>query len=156
MKIESSNVRMNAEHSSYTHTESHSLSVIMRSDEAATLEFSDESKSLVEQMKERQQEQKRQMREQVQERNKQNAKNLAMVMAEAEKSGNKEVPTVQSEEDVQIETLKKILEMLKRMQNRRLGLKDNMPAVDKLEKRISDRKASASQGIAFSGFLLVY
>ena len=151
MKIESSNVRMNAEHSSYTHTESHSLSVIMRSDEAATLEFSDESKSLVEQMKERQQEQKRQMREQVQERNKQNAKNLAMVMAEAEKSGNKEVPTVQSEEDVQIETLKKILEMLKRMQNRRLGLKDNMPAVDKLEKRISDRKASASQGIAFSG-----
>ncbi|MBR6642635.1 MAG: hypothetical protein IKL28_03125 [Lachnospiraceae bacterium] len=151
MKIENSNVMMRSEHSSYTHTESSSLSVIMRSDEAATLEFSDESKSLVEQMKERQQEQKRQTREQVQERNKQNAKNLAMAMAETEKSRNKEVPVVQSEEDVQIETLKKILEMLKRMQNRRLGRKDTMPVVDKLEKRISEMKASASQGIAFSG-----
>ena len=151
MKIENSNVMMRSEHSSYTHTESSSLSVIMRSDEAATLEFSDESKSLVEQMKERQQEQKRQTRDQVQERNKQNAKNLAMAMAETEKSRNKEVPVVQSEEDVQIETLKKILEMLKRMQNRRLGRKDTMPVVDKLEKRISEMKASASQGIAFSG-----
>jgi len=151
MKIENSNVMMRSEHSSYTHTESRSMSVIMRSDEAATLEFSDESKSLVEQMKERQQEQKRQTREQVQERNKQNAKNLAMAMAETEKSRNKEVPVVQSEEDVQIETLKKILEMLKRMQNRRLGRKDTMPVVDKLEKRISEMKASASQGIAFSG-----
>jgi len=151
MKIENSNVTMRSEHSSYTHTESHSLSVIMRADEAATLEFSDESKSLVEQMKERQEEQKRQTREQVQERNKQNAKNLAMAMAEAEKSRSKEIPTVQSEEDVQIETLKKILEMLKRMQNRRLGRKDTMHVVDKMEKRIADMQASASQGMAFSG-----
>ena len=52
MKIENSHVTMNSERFSYTHTESSSLSVIMRSDEAATLEFSDESKSLVEQMKE--------------------------------------------------------------------------------------------------------
>ena len=51
MKIENSNVMMKSEHSSYTHTESHSMSVIMRSDEEATLEFSDESKSFVEQMK---------------------------------------------------------------------------------------------------------
>ncbi len=151
MKIENSNVMMKSEHKSYTHTESHSMSVIMRSDEAATLEFSDEAGSFVEQMKERQQEQKRQTREQVQERNKQNAKNLAMAMTEAEKSKSKDFPTVQSEEDVQIETLKKILEMLKRMQNRRLGRKDTKQVVDKLEKRIYEMKASASQGIAFSG-----
>ena len=151
MKIENSNVMMRSEHSSYTHTESTSMSVIMRSDEAATLEFSEESKSFVEQMKERQQEQKRQAKEQVQEQNKKNAQNLALAMAEAEKAKNKEAPVVQSEEDVQIETLKKILEMLKRMQNRRLGRKDTMPAVDKLEKRISEMKSSASQGIAFSG-----
>ena len=151
MKIENSNVVMRSEHSSYVHTESHSMSVIMRADEAATLEFSDEAGSLVEQMKERQEQQKRQTREQVQERNKQNAKNLAMAMSEAEKSKSKDFPTVQSEEDVQIETLKKILEMLKRMQNRRLGRKDTKQVVDKLEKRIYEMKASASQGIAFSG-----
>lgn len=155
MKIESSNVMMRSEHSSYTHTESSSMSVIMRSDEAATLEFSDESKSLVEQMKERQQEQKRQTREQVQERNKQNAKNLAMAMAEAEKSRNENVPTVRSEEDIQIETLKKILAMLKRMQNRRLGLKDASGMVDKVEQRIEALKAnmSGSQSMAISSGL---
>jgi len=142
MKIENSNVMMKSEHKSYTHTESHSMSVIMRSDEAATLEFSEEAGNYVEQMKERQEEQKRQTREQVQERNKQNAKNLAMAMAEAEKSRNKEVPTVQSEEDVQIETLKKILEMLKRMQNRRLGLKDAGCMADKIEKRIDAMEAN--------------
>ena len=142
MKIENSNVMMRSEHSSYTHTESSSMSVIMRADEAATLEFSDESKSFVEQMKEREQEQKRQTREQVQERNKQNAKNLAMAMAEAEKAKSKEVPTVQSEEDIQIETLKKILAMLKRMQNRRLGLKDAGCMADKIEKRIDAMEAN--------------
>ena len=41
--------------------------------------------------------------------------------------------------------------MLKRMQNRRLGRKDTKQVVDKLEKRIYEMKASASQGIAFSG-----
>ena len=153
MKIENSNVMMRSEHSSYTHTESASMSVIMRSDEAATLEFSDESKSFVEQMKERQQEQKRQTREQTQERNKQNVKNLAMAMAEAEKSKNKEVPTVRSEEDIQIETLKKILAMLKKMQNRRLGLKDAAVMTDKIEQRIKTLQASnmsGSQGMAIS------
>lgn len=155
MKIENSNVMMRSEHTSYTHTESTSLSVIMRSDEAATLEFSDESKSFVEQMKEREQEQKRQTREQVQERNKQNAKNLAMAMAEAEKAKSKEVPTVQSEEDIQIETLKKILAMLKRMQNRRLGLKDAGCMIDKIEKRIdameANKAATGGISLGFAG-----
>lgn len=151
MKIENSNVTMRSERSSYTHTESHSMSVIMRADEAATLEFSDEAGSLVEQMKDYQEGKKQQLREQVQERNKKNANNLAMAMAEAEKSRSKEFPTVQSEEDIQIETLKKILEMLKRMQNRRLGRKDTMHVVDKMEKKISDMQASASKDIAFSG-----
>ena len=155
MKIENSNVMMRSEHTSYTHTESTSMSVIMRSDEAATLEFSDESKSFVEQMKEREQEQKRQTREQVQERNKQNAKNLAMAMAEAEKAKSKEVPTVQSEEDIQIETLKKILAMLKRMQNRRLGLKDAGCMADKIEKRIdaleANKAATGGISLGFAG-----
>ena len=153
MKIENSNVMMRSEHKSYTHTESHSMSVIMRSDEAATLEFSDESKNMVEQMKDYQEEKKQQLREQVQERNKKNAKNLAMAMAETEKAKNNNVPTVRSEEDVQIETLKKILEMLKRMQNRRLGLKDTVGMADKVEKRIEALEANkASMGGASLGF----
>lgn len=150
MKIENSNVMMKSEHSSYTHTESHSMSVIMRSDEAATLEFSDEAGSYVEQMKEKQQEAKNALREQVQERNKQNAKNLAMAMAETEKAKNKNVPTVQSAEDIQIETLKKILEMLKRMQNRRLGLKNAGCMADKIEKRIDAMEASKASAGGFS------
>ncbi len=150
MKIENSNVMMRSEHSSYTHTESTSMSVIMRSDEAATLEFSDESKSYVEQMKEKQQEAKNALREQVQERNKQNAKNLAMAMAEAEKAKSKEVPTVRSEEDIQIETLKKILEMLKRMQNRRLGLKDTAGMTEKVEQRIKALEANQASAGGFS------
>lgn len=153
MKIENSNVMMKSEHKSYTHTESHSMSVIMRSDEAATLEFSDEAGSLVEQMKEKQEEKKRQLREQVQEQNKKNANNLALAMAEAEKAKSKEVPTVRSEEDIQIETLKKILEMLKRMQNRRLGLKDAGCMADKIEKRIDAMEANkAVMGGASLGF----
>ena len=150
MKIENSNVMMKSEHKSYTHTESQSMSVIMRSDEAATLEFSDESKSYVEQMKEKQQEAKNALREQVQERNKKNAKNLAMAMAETEKAKNNNVPTVQSEEDIQIETLKKILEMLRKMQSRRLGLKDSTGMADKIEKRIDAMEANKAATGEFS------
>ena len=150
MKIENSNIMMKSEHSSYTHTESHSMSVIMRSDEAATLEFSDEAGNYVEQMKEKQQEAKNALREQVQERNKQNAKNLSMAMAETEKAKNNNVPTVQSEEDIQIETLKKILEMLRKMQSRRLGLKDTTGMADKIEKRIDAMEASKAATGGFS------
>ena len=155
MKIENSTVMMHSEHSSYTHTESTSMSVIMRSDEAATLEFSDESKSLVEQMKEKQQEKKKQAKEQAQERSKQNVKNLAMAMAEAEKSRNKEIPTVRSEEDIQIETLKKILEMLRKMQSKRLGLKGADGMAEKVEQRIKALEAnmSGSQSMAISSGL---
>jgi len=155
MKIENSTVMMHSEHSSYTHTESTSMSVIMRSDEAATLEFSDESKSLVEQMKEKQQEQKRQEKEQAQERSKQSVKNLAMAMAEAEKTRNKEVPTVRSEEDIQIETLKKILAMLRKMQSKRLGLKGGDGMVEKVEQRIKALEAnrSGSQSMAIGSGL---
>ncbi len=159
MKIENSNVMMKSERSYYTHLEASSESLIVRSDQAATLEFSDESKSLVEQMRDYKDEQKRQTREQAKEREKQSVKNLAMAMAEAEKAKKKEVPVVHSEEDVQIETLKKILEMLKRMQNMRLGRKDTAAMTEKVEKRMADIKAgmsgsrslSVSSGINLSG-----
>ena len=151
MKIENSTVMMRSEHSSYNHTESSSLSVIMRADEAATLEFSDEAGSLVEQMKERQEEQKRQTKEQAQERGKQNVKSLMLAMEEANKAKQAQVPTVKCEEDIQLETLRKILEMLRKMQNKRLGLKDTTGMAEKVEQRIKALEANrtSSGGIAF-------
>ena len=151
MKIESSNVAMKSERSFYTHTDSSSLSVIMRADEAATLEFSDESKSMVEQMKEKQEEQRRQTKEQAKEREKQSVKNMMLAMEEAKKAKQAEAPTVQSEEDIQLETLRKILEMLRKMQNKRLGLKDTEGMAEKVEQKIKALEAGkgSSQGISF-------
>lgn len=152
MKIESSTVAMKSERSYYTHLEAHSESMVMRSDQAATLEFSDEFKSLVEQMKDYKEEQKRQSRENAKKQQEQNVKNLAMAMAEAEKAKQNEPVTVQSEEDIQIETLKKILEMLKRMQNRRLGLKDAELMTEKIERRItSAQKLSVAESFNMAG-----
>ena len=151
MKIENSNVMMKSERSYYTHTDSSSMSVIMRSDEAATLEFSEESKSMVEQMKERQEEQKRQAKEQAKEREKQSVKSMMLAMEEAKKAKQTEIPTVQCEEDIQLETLRKILEMLRKMQNRRLGLKDTKGMAEKVEQRIKALEAgkASSQSISF-------
>ena len=149
MKIDSSTVTMKSERSYYSHLEMHSESMVLKSDQAATLEFSDESKSLVEQMRDYKEEQKKQSKENAAKREQQSVKNLAMAMAEAEKTKQKEPVTVQSEEDIQIETLKKILEMLKKMQNRRLGRKDTEHVVQKLEKRLADIKASAG-GASFT------
>lgn len=154
MKIESSNVMMKSERSFYNHTDSSSLSVIMRADEAATLEFSEESKSMVEQMKEKQEEQRRQTKEQAKEREKQSVKNMMLAMEEANKAKQKEAPVVQCEEDIQLETLRKILEMLRKMQNRRLGLKDTEGMAEKVEQRIKALEAdkSSSAGISFGAF----
>ena len=151
MKIENSNVMMKSERSFYSHTESSSMSVIMKSDEAATLEFSDESKSMVEQMKEHQEKQRRQAEKQAEERGKQSVKNRMLAMEEAGKAKQKEIPTVRCEEDIQLETLRKILEMLRKMQNKRLGRKDTDCMAEKIEQRISELKAgmSSSQSISF-------
>ena len=102
-------------------------------------------------MKEHQEEKKQQAKEQAKEREKQGMKGLAMAMAEAEKARKTEVPTVQSEEDIPLETLRKILEMLRKMQNKRLGLKDTAGMAEKVEQRIEALKASkaSSKSISF-------
>ena len=155
MKVENSNVMMKSEYSFYSHVESSSMSVIMKSDEAATLEFSDESKSMVEQMKERQEEQRRQTEQQAKERGKQSVKGLMLAMEEAKKAKQTEIPTVQTEEDIQLETLRKILEMLRKMQNKRLGLKDTEHMAEKVEQRMAAIKAgmSSSQSLSVSSGL---
>lgn len=151
MKIENSNVMMKSERSYYTHTSSSSMSVLMRADEAATLEFSDEAGSLVEQMKDYQEGKKQQTREQAQEREKQSVKNMMTAMEEANKAKQAQIPTVKSEEDIQLETLRKILVMLRKMQNKRLGLKDTDGMIEKIEQRIKVLEAGEESlgGIAF-------
>lgn len=151
MKIESSNVMMKSERSSYTHLEAHTAQMLVSSEKAATLEFSEESKSYVEQLKDYKEGQKRKEKEQLEEQEKQNVKNLATAMAEAEKTRSQEVPTVQSKEDIQLETLKRILSMLRKMQNRHLGLKDTMEVAAGVEQKIAELKKStaSSQSLTF-------
>lgn len=146
MKIESSSVIMQSEHSLYTHLEAHSEEMVVTSDKAATLEFSEQSKSLVEQMKDYKEEQKRQAKEQ----QKQNRKNLENAIAQAEKTGKQQIKTVQTEEDIQLETLRKILEMLRKMRNKRLGIKENVHMAEKIEQKIADLKANRSEGISMA------
>lgn len=151
MKIESSNVRMKSDRSYYSHLEAHTEQVLLTSDKAATLEFSDESKSYVEQLKDYKEEQERQQKQQLKEQEKQNVNNLATAMAEAEKTRSQEGPTVQSKEDIQLETLKRILEMLKKMQNRRLGIKDTITMAAGVEQKIAELKKStaSAQSLTF-------
>lgn len=144
MKIESSNVMMKSDRSYYSHLEAHTEQVLLTSDKAATLEFSDESKSYVEQLKDYKEEQERQQKQQLKEQEKQNVKNLATAMAEAEKTRSQETPTVQSKEDIQLETLKRILAMLRKMQNHRLGLKGTVDAAADVEQKMAELKKSTA------------
>ncbi|MBO5354343.1 MAG: hypothetical protein J6A77_13715 [Lachnospiraceae bacterium] len=155
MKIENSNVMMKSERSFYSHVESHTEELVLRSDQAATLEFSDESKTLVEQMKEYKEEQKRRSRQQAAEQEKQNVKDLALAMAEAEKSRKKDGVDVKTPEDIKLETLKRVLEMIRKMQNKRLGLKDTAQMAEKVEQRMAELKSSmsSSQSLSFAGTL---
>ncbi len=153
MKIENSNVTMKSERSYYTHLESHREELVLRSDKAATLEFSDESKTLVEQMKEYKEEQKRKSRQQAAEQEKKNVKDLALAMAEAEKSKKKDGIDVKTPEDIKLETLKRVLEMIRRMQNKRLGLKDTAQMAEKVEQRMAELESgmSSAQSFSFAG-----
>lgn len=152
MKIESSNVVMKSERSYYSHLEAHTEELVAKSDTAATLEFSDESKSLVEQMKEYKEEQKKKSSEQAKEQQKKNMQSLAEAMAGAEQARKNQPTTIQTEKDLQLETLKRILEMLRRMQNKRLGIEDTRHVADQVEQRMNELKASmsSSQSMAVS------
>lgn len=108
MIIDSSTITMKSERSFYSHMEQTSASMVMESDEAATLTFSEESKSLVEQLKEYREE-KNQLAKQKQ---REQARSMAMAVAENAKANQGAGIPVQTEEDIQIQTLKRILAML--------------------------------------------
>ena len=108
MIIDSSTITMKSERSYYSHMEQKSVSMIMESDEAATLTFSEESKSLVEQLNEYKEEKNQQAKQ----NQKEQAGKMAMAMAENAKANQGAGIPVQTEEDIQIQTLKRILAML--------------------------------------------
>lgn len=113
MKIDTGTVSMSSERSYYTHFEKQSETLLTTSDKAATLEFSDESKSLVEQMKEHKEEEKRKVKEQQQEQQKKNMENL--MLTQTKKQEAVEGAEAKSPEQIRLEVMKRILELLNRM-----------------------------------------
>ena len=110
MKIQSSNIQMHSNRTYSSYVEKKQASMITTDEQAATIEFSEESKSLVEQMEEKKKELKKQAKEQQQ----QNLADLIEEQARAQRT--KEPVVTEPEEDYKIKVLKKILEMLRRMQ----------------------------------------
>ncbi len=159
MKIQSSVVTMKAEHSSYTHLEQHSESLVTTADKAATLEFSEESKSLVEQMKDYKDNEEQKRKAQTQEREKENAKNLAMSLAESQKANQKQGISVDRIEDLELETLKRILEMLKRMREGRgrLNLKSAVKIAESAKQKMQELRAgtASSTELSFGGSISI-
>ncbi len=159
MKIQSSVVTMKAEHSSYTHLEQRSESLVTTADKAATLEFSDESKSLVEQMKDYKDNEEQKKKAQAQERKEKNAKEFAMAMAESQKAKQPQAIPVDRVEDLELETLKRILEMLKRMREGKgkLNLKDTIKLAENTKQKIQELRAgvSSSQSLSFGGSISI-
>ncbi len=153
MIIESSTVAMKSERSYYSHVEKKSAELITTEDAAASLEFSEESKSLVEQMKEYKEEQKRQAKEQQKQAPR---KVIDLGVAETEKAGQPAGIPVRTEEDIQIATLKRILEMLNRMREKRRHYGGNfVKLADGVEQQMKELRTnlSASKSLAISGSL---
>lgn len=109
MIINGSTVSMSSEHSFYSHLEQKTVSMIMQSDDAAKLKVSEEGKALAEQMKDYKEEQKRQAKERQENGQKNAVEGMKELLAQERK---REPVVVQSEEDIQIRTLKRILAML--------------------------------------------
>ena len=132
MIIDSSTITMKSERSFYSHMEQKQASMVMNSDEAATLTFSEESKSLVEQLNEYREEKNQQAKQ----NQKEQARSMAMAVAETAKANQGAGIPVQTEEDIQIQTLKRILAML----NARVKggkFKDLLKAQEEINKQVN-------------------
>ena len=132
MIIDSSTITMKSERSFYSHMEQKQASMIMNSDEAATLTFSEESKSLVEQLNEYREGKNRQAKQ----NQKEQAGKMALAVAENAKANRNAGIPVQTEEDIQIQTLKRILAMLN-ARARDGKFKDLLKAQEEINKQVN-------------------
>lgn len=123
MKIDSSNVSMSSTRSycSYERIEQESLSVL--SSKAATIELSDDSKNLAEQLREKKAEIAEEEKAAAKEKEKEQKENLKktlkdMLKADKANKADFEIPT---EEDGEIQMLRRILELLKKIRGEKGG-----------------------------------
>lgn len=132
MIIDSSTITMKSERSFYSHMEQKQASMVMESDEAAILTFSEESKSLVEQLNEYREEKNQQAKQ----NQKEQAGKMALAVAENAKANQNAGIPVKTAEDIQIQTLKRILAMLNaRAKGGRF--KDLLKAQEEINKQVN-------------------
>lgn len=138
MIISSSDVSMssNRNFASISYEQSESLTVRAGSDDAARITISPESINLLEQLKEA----KDDIEEKAKKAAENNMKNSLKAMIEeqakrAKEAKNKKPYDLENEKDWKIKTLKKIIEMLTSIQDKRLGRKSKKAKPEMLDKR---------------------
>lgn len=155
MIINSSDISMstNRNYASYTSVKSESLTVRADSDAAASITISPESKNLMEQLTDT----KKQLEEDAKKAQQENLKNNLQAMIEEQaKRANKAkvsgVPEAKDRKQIQIETLKKILEMLRNMQDKRLGRhpRNSKPDYVQMAKKLDQATSGISASASFS------
>lgn len=112
MKIQSSSVGMTSSRNYIAIHEKQSAELITRDDEAATLELSDASKGIIVQLEEN----KQRLQEEREAKAQENLKRLGEEIAKGV-SKDKDMPQAKSKEQVQLEILKRMMEILKRLRN---------------------------------------
>ena len=150
MIINSSDVSMssNRNFASISYEQSESLTVRAGSDDAARITISPESINLLEQLKEA----KDDIEEKAKKAAENNMKNSLKAMIEeqakrAKEAKNKKPYDLENEKDWKIKTLKKIIEMLTSIQDKRLGRKSKKTKPEMLDKRSnSDISNTSWQG----------
>lgn len=144
MRIDSSVVAMQSERSYSAYAERKAASLITRGQDAVLLDFSDESKSLMEQM----QENKAMLQENRKNQGERNAANILRTQ-----TGNvSQTGTMQPADfkSLQIETLRRILEMLNRIRDKKHGIKpEHMPGSGGV--RQSQSASASSFSLSASG-----
>lgn len=144
MKIDSSAVTMSSSHSYYSHFEQHSEQLITTSEKAATLEFSDESKTLVEQMREYKQEMATKSKED-QENAKKNIAEMILARKNKKQSVDNSGTRVKSQKEIQLEAMRRILDLLNSMRKgrtRSLGeLASTMNGIKQMSKDLNATQA---------------
>lgn len=150
MKIDSSAVSMSSQHSYYSHFEQHSEQLITTSDKAATLEFSDESKTLVEQMREYKQEMANKSKEE-QENAKKNIAELILARKDKKQSVDNSETRVKSQKEIQLEAMRRILDLLNSMRKGKVSsLGQLASAMSEIKQAVqgSDSSQAPKMGIA--------
>lgn len=139
MKIESSAVGMSSDRKYVSYAQKATASMITTSEDAATLDFSKEGVSLVEQMKEEQ----RRIDQEKKERQQENLAKRMMEQSEETRRTEQKFPEPKEQKQMELELLKKMIEALKRM-------RDGNPsrAFTELKQLKTQAKAAYSYGAA--------